>query len=44
MLALRSLSAHVATAALALALSLTMISGTVSTPTAKAPTSMEYVA
>lgn len=47
MIALRSIPAHFATAAVALALSLTMISGTVSVPSAKAPaaaTSMEYVA
>ncbi|BEV00236.1 hypothetical protein [Novosphingobium olei] len=47
MTAIRSLSAHVATAAVALALSLTLISGTVSVPSAVAPAaahSMEYVA
>ncbi|WP_263626350.1 MULTISPECIES: hypothetical protein [Novosphingobium] len=43
MTAIRSLSAHLATAAVALALSLTMISGTVSTPATPA-FSMEYVA
>lgn len=44
MTAIRSLTTHFATAAVALALSLTLISGTVSVPAAKAPASMEYVA
>lgn len=44
MTAIRSLPTYLASAAIALALSLTMISGTVSVPQAHTPASMEYAA